>query len=257
MEAPVHDPYASIAQLYEAEHQHWLEDVEMYLALSARAGSPILELGCGSGRVLLPLAEATHVAHGIDICKPLLKIATEKAKRKGLPVVLAQKDMREISSPPKFGLVFCALDTLLHLPQHEDLLSVLTSAFNALVPGGLFAIDVVNPTPELLVQGDGLVRRQSSFIGPSETSVTHFVAWDIDPNTQTIKSHHFYDWISSNDQMNRRTASIFLRYWTRDQIEEALKATGFTSPELYGSVQLDEFEPDSERMIFVCTRPTA
>ena len=257
MEEPVHDPYASIAKLYEAEHQQWLEDIEMYRALSARAGSPVLELGCGSGRVILPLAEDAYEAHGIDICEPLLRIAAEKAKRKGIPVLLTQKDMRAFSSPSKFRLVFCALDSLLHLPQYEDLLSMLTSAFNALVPGGFFALDVVNPTPDLLAQGDGLVRRQSSFIGPSGINVTHFVAWDIDPNIQTIKSHHFYDWISSNDQMNRRTASICLRYWTKDQIKEALNATGFTSPELYGSVQLDTFELDSERMIFVTTRPTA
>ena len=257
MSAPAHDPYASIASLYEAEHQHWLKDVAMYRALSDRAGSPILEFGCGSGRVLLPLAEDNHVVHGIDICEPLLAIAAGKAKDKGLPVTLKKKDMREFSSPSKFGLVFCALDTLLHLSQQEDLLAMLRSAFNALIPGGIFSIDVVNPTPDLLAQGDGLVRRQSSFIGPSDTSVTHFVAWGLDPNTQTSKSHHFYDWISSNDQMNRRTASICLRYWTRGQIEDALRTVGFPSPELYGSVQLDDFESDCERMICGSTRPTA
>lgn len=255
MAANVVDPYASIAQLYEAEHRHWLHDVEMYRALAARAGGAVLELGCGSGRVLLALAEANHEAHGIDVSKPLLKIAAEKAKNRGLTIVLTQNDMRGFSSSKNYGFVFCALDTLLHLPQAEDLSATVESAFQVLRPGGLFAIDLVNPNPDFLALRDGVVRRQSSFIGPSKTNVTHFVSWDIDPTTQTINSNHFYDWIGSGNQVHRCTASMRLRYRTRDEIEETLKATGFTSPELYGSTQLDAFEPDSERMIFVSARP--
>ena len=256
MAVNVDDPYAAIAQLYEAEHKYWLHDLEMYRSLAARAGGAVLELGCGSGRVLLALAEDNHEAHGIDISKTLLAIAAAKAKHRELTVVLTRKDMRWFSSSKKYGLVFCALDTLLHLPQAEDLSATLHSAFQALRPGGLLAIDLVNPNPDLLALRDGVVRRQSSFIGPSETDVTHFVAWDIDPTTQTINTNHFYDWIGSDHQVHRCTTSICLQYWTRDEIEKALEVSGFTSPELYGSTQLDTFEPDSERMIFVSTRPT-
>ena len=102
---------------------------------------------------------------------------------------------------------------------------------------------------------DGVVRHQSTFAGPGSTEVSHFVSWDIDPDTQTIDTAHFYDWLSEDGAVRRRTTSLRLRYLEREEMEAALQAVGFESVELYGSAQLDAFEPDSDRMIFVASRP--
>ena len=82
------------------------------------------------------------------------------------------------------------------------------------------------------------------------------MSWDIDPYAQIIETAHFYDWLSNDGAVRRRTTSFQLWYRERDAMEAALQAAGFTSVELYGSAQLDPFESDSDRMIFVATKPT-
>ena len=251
------DPYAQIADLYEAEHRNWTDDLGLYRALAARAGGPVLELGCGSGRVAIALVEAGHEVHGIDSSAAMLAIARANVAGRRLPVAFASGDMRQFTSHRQFGLVFCALDTLLHLPGTGDLLDTMASAHRVLRAGGLLAFDIVNPTPDLLALGDRVVRHQSTFAGPGDTEVTHFVSWDIDPDAQTIETTHIYDWLSDGEAVRRRTTSFRLRYLERDEVEAALRATGFARSEVYGSAQLDPFEPDSDRMIFVATKPDA
>ena len=248
------DPYAPIADLYEAEHRNWTDDLDLYRALAARAGDPVLELGCGSGRVAIALAQAGYQVHGIDTSDSMLAIARNSLGRRHLPVTFTLGDMRRFRSRRAFGLVFCALDTLLHLQSPGDVRDALGAAHNVLRPGGLLAFDIVNPSPGLLAMRDGVVRRQSTFAGPGNTQVTHFVSWDIDPMTQTIDTSHFYDWMTDEGLVQRRTTSFRLRCLERCEVEAALKSTGFGSVELYGSAQLNPFEPDSDRMIFVAAK---
>lgn len=249
------DPYARIADLYEAEHRGWTDDLDLYRALAARAGDPVLELGCGSGRVAIALADAGYDVRGIDTSEAMLAIARANVAGRQLPVGFSCGDMRRYDSGRGFGLAICALDTLLHLQSTGDVLDTMASVHRVLRAGGLLAFDIVNPTPDLLAMGDRVVRHQSTFVGPRGTETAHFVSWDLDPEAQTIDSMHFYDWLSDEGLVQRRTASFRLRYLERDEVEAALQATGFDRLEVYGSVRLDPFEPDSDRMIFVATKP--
>lgn len=249
-----HDPYASIADLYEAEHRGHIEDLDLYRALASRAGGPVLELGCGSGRVAIDLAEAGHQVHGIDTSEALLAIAGDKVRERRLAVTLTRGDMRRLCNERRFGLAFCALDTLLHLEHPADLQDTLSAASHVLRPGGLLAFDIVNPTPDLLAMRDGVMRHQSTFKGLDGVEVMHFVSWDIDPATQIIETAHFYDWLGNDGLVRRRTTSFRLRYLRRDEVATALRTSGFDHPELYGSARLDPFEPDSDRMIFVAAK---
>ena len=248
------DPYAQIADLYEAEHRDWTDDLSLYRALAARAGDPVLELGCGSGRVAIALAESGHEVHGIDTSEAMLSIARDNLAQRNLPVTFTVGDMRRFECQRDFGLVICALDTLLHLPSADDVCETLAAAHAVLRAGGLLAIDIVCPSPDLLAIRDGVLRRQSTFAGPGGTEVTHFVSWDIDPEAQTIDTTHFYDWMTDAGFVRRRTTSFRLRYVERSEAEDGLRAAGFGDVELYGNAQLDPFEPDSDRMILVATR---
>ncbi len=61
------DAYASIAEMYDLEHADYDEDIGLYLNFASVVGDPILELGCGTGRILAPLAEAGHRLIGLDV----------------------------------------------------------------------------------------------------------------------------------------------------------------------------------------------
>ncbi|MBM4438614.1 MAG: class I SAM-dependent methyltransferase, partial [Actinobacteria bacterium] len=173
------DPYAAIAHLYEAEQGGWADDLDLYTVLARRTGGPVLDLGCGTGRVITPLAGAGFDVHGIDLSDALLAIAHGKARDKGVAVVLERADMRRLVVKRPYGLALCAQDTFLHLGGTDDHLDTVESAFNALQPGGILAIDIFHPTLDRLAAQDGVLRVQSTFKASGNALVTHCVSCDI------------------------------------------------------------------------------
>src|SRR5215216_3132795 len=109
------DPYADLPELYDLEHAGFRDDIELYLRLAEVVGDPILELGCGTGRVLLPLAAAGHRITGIDRSRPMLERArsTLKTNTSSLlrRVTLSEGSMTEAECAPggPFGLVIFSL----------------------------------------------------------------------------------------------------------------------------------------------------
>src|SRR5215216_1584932 len=160
------DPYAELPELYDIEHAGFSDDVELYLRVAEVVGDPILELGCGTGRVLAPLAAAGHRITGIDRSRPMLDRARARLKVQENTgdlwqrVTLAEGSMTEAESAPggPFGLVIFSLNGLMHLSDTAAQRAALASARRALDPRGMLVIDVLNPTPELLATLDGGVQ---------------------------------------------------------------------------------------------------
>src|SRR5919107_2851644 len=71
-ERDLDDPYAQLPELYDLEHAEFTEDIDLFLRLAEVVGDPILELGCGTGRVLGPLAAAGNRITGVDRSGPML-----------------------------------------------------------------------------------------------------------------------------------------------------------------------------------------
>ena len=249
------DPYAAIAELYAAEHDVWDEDLPMYAHLAERAGGPILDLACGTARVATALAAAGFEVHGIDASPALLAIARRRAEERGLESELDQGDMRRWSSRVRFGAVFCALDSFLHLASTQDQLDTLEGVMGVLQPGGTLAVDVFNPTLDRLAAWDGVLRTQGSFTDAEGTVVTHFVSWEVDPGAQRIDALHIYDALSGDGRVRRRVSRMPLRYVHRFELELALRCAGFEQIETYDSWTLDSHDGDGDRLIAVATKP--
>ena len=75
------DTYALFAKFYDTYVGNYSRDLPLYLALASNVKSPILEIGCGSGRVLVPLLQAGHLVTGVDISEEMLQLAEEKLKK--------------------------------------------------------------------------------------------------------------------------------------------------------------------------------
>jgi SAM-dependent methyltransferase len=133
------------AQLYHAHHSRHIEDLPFWLDLAGRQGGPILELGCGAGRVLLALAKAGSIAFGLDRDAAMLALLQQHAGPwlvSRCPVFLA--DMSAFHLAQQFPLILLPCNTLSALP------STIRSAMLRLVrshlsPGGLFAASMPNP----------------------------------------------------------------------------------------------------------------
>src|SRR5258708_30286492 len=113
-------------------------------------GGGVLELACGSGRLTIPLAKAGLDIVGLDLAPTMLSRARARARAAGVEVTWIEADMRHFDLGRRFGFIFIATNSLLHLATSEDLALCLASAARHLEPGGRFAFDVFNPALRIL-----------------------------------------------------------------------------------------------------------
>ena len=249
-----HDPYRELAFFYDSEHDRVTEDVELYRDLATLAGDDVLDLGCGTGRVLAGLAETGLNLTGIDASDTMLTIANGKLRELEVKARLQRQDMRELDSQGEFDLVICGLDSFGHLLTIEDQQSCLSGVHRALRDGGLVAVDVVNATPEVLAGRDGVLALQADFTLGTGQPVKHFVAWRVDYGLQRIAVDHMFDSVNQEGTIRRRQGSYELHYFTRYELELLLIGAGFVVRNVYGDYLRSEYTAASERLLIVAEK---
>jgi SAM-dependent methyltransferase len=247
------DPYADLPDLYDLEHAEFADDIALYLELAEVVGDPILELGCGTGRVLAPLAEAGHRVTGLDVSQPMLAKARERLDNLGAMerVRLVRAEMNEADAAPggPFGLVILSLNGLMHLPTQGEQRAVLEATRRALDPRGMLVVDMLNPDPALLATFDGRVQHEGSWLRDDGMRVERFAARTHAPATQRFDTELWFD-LSGPDGSIRRVRTGFpMRYVFPAELELLLELAGFVEWKLYGSYDLDPFADGSERLI--------
>jgi SAM-dependent methyltransferase len=142
--------YDRIARLYDPWSASVTEDVDFYASLAAEAGSPVVELGVGTGRIAVPTALAGVRVIGVDSSEGMLRVCREAAERAGVAdwLDLRLGDLREPPVSERVRLVTCPFRAYLHLASDEDRLRALRAARELLVPGGRLVFDVFEPSAE-------------------------------------------------------------------------------------------------------------
>ena len=143
-------PYDSIARIYDPWSVSVTEDVQFYVDLAVEAGSPVVELGVGTGRIAVPTAAAGVRVIGVDSSAGMLEVCREHAELAGVAHLLDLRlgDLRDPPVPERVRLVTSPFRSFLHLRDDEQRLAALGAARNLLVPGGLLAFDVFEPSRE-------------------------------------------------------------------------------------------------------------
>ncbi|HEX5498487.1 MAG TPA: class I SAM-dependent methyltransferase, partial [Thermomicrobiales bacterium] len=179
------DPYAAIAELYDQEHADWADDLDFFLNVARVVGDPILELGCGTGRLLVPLAEAGFRVVGVDRSPAMLARAERFAAEAGVAdqVALVETGMTDIDHVPggPFGLVLIPLNGLLHLASAVEQRQALAAARRSLDPRGQLVLDLFNPTPDTLRPFDGGVVHEGRWTLADGGRIDKFSARRVSP----------------------------------------------------------------------------
>jgi SAM-dependent methyltransferase len=247
------DPYADIVALYDLEHDAFREDIDFYLQLAEVVGDPILELGCGTGRVIVPLAEAGWRVTGLDQSRAMLARAMERVDTSDVNdlVVLQERSMTDADVAPggPFGLVLFTLNGFMHLHSSREQRRALEAAFRALDPRGMLVIDALNPTPDYLHGLDGRIAADGQWSSGNGKTVQRFSARTVSVSEQTIDTTLWYDVTDAHSQLQRHLTRFPLRYVTRSELELMLELAGFVEWQVYGSYDLDPFTDESERLI--------
>lgn len=247
------EPYADIAELYDWEHDQFSDDLGFYEALARRTGGPILELACGTGRVLAELAGQGHRCFGVDASASMLARASRRLQEQGVAASLIEAPMQQFSVPEPMRLVLVPLDSFGHLLNQADQLQALSAAHVALAPNGLLVIDVSNGNSRGEPR-DELVHHLTEKSLDGDALITKWVSRIPDPSSQIDDLTYWYDVTGADGLVRRTTVRFPLRYFTRYELTLLLERAGFEVEALYGSYELEDFGPTSERLIAVARR---
>src|SRR5216117_4003084 len=185
-------------------------DVEWFRALARRTGGPILELGCGTGRIAVPIAQEGHHVVGLDRSAAMLERAERRARHANVEVRWVEGDMRAFSFNEGFALVFVALNSFLMLDP-DDRWACLARVREHMAPRGRVAIDVFQPDPEVVVGLDGGVVDEWERVDPEGGRVVRKFSSsraNVDGVTQRI----WYDETADDGAVRRIAGTTTLHY---------------------------------------------
>ncbi|MBN1219186.1 MAG: class I SAM-dependent methyltransferase [Anaerolineae bacterium] len=247
-----------IARYYDVIHSNFEDDWPMWEMLAQGIDGPILEVGCGTGRLLVLLAQAGHTIMGIDASRVALDAAQAKinATRLADYVTIHQTDMRNFDLPHKdFVLALLTLNTFMHNHTINDQLATLQAIHRHLQPAGQLVIDLFYPDPTLLAEADGRLYFEGELIDKSTgRTVQWYWRHEIDLEHQLRHLVYVLDEIDGEGLVRRTQLPFSLRFVYRYEMELLLRAGGFTVDTIYGSYELEPFHSHSPRMIFVARK---
>ncbi|MBI2864693.1 MAG: class I SAM-dependent methyltransferase [Chloroflexi bacterium] len=243
------------ARYYDLDYGDFLDDLPLYLGFAERMGSPILELACGTGRLLLTLAEAGYSMTGIDSSAAMLAAVNGKlagpVKRR---VKVFRYDMADFALGRQFKMVTIPVGGLMLAPHLEEQAAVLRRAREHLADEGLLVVDIFNPDVEEMARSAGQLIHAWTKPAENGATVSKFVSQTPDFADQLQHITFFYDETQPGGETRRTVASFTQRYLFRFEAELLLEKCGFQLENVFGSYDLDDFESDSENMIFVARR---
>lgn len=216
------------------------QDVAFFVEMARRSEGPVLELGCGTGRVLIPTARAGVEIVGLDLSPSMLSVCREKLSREPQAVQsrvqLVQGDMQQFDLGREFGLVTIPFRPFQHLITVEDQLSCLDSIHRHLADGGRLILDLFNPSLPRLVEERYLAEsgEEPEFTMPDGRKVVRrhrTVSRDL--FNQVIDSELIY-YVTHPDGREERLVHRFqMRYLFRFEAEHLLARSGFQVENVY------------------------
>lgn len=257
------DSYDVSAKYYDAAYakfaeQQKLVDAGFYLELARQSGGPVLEIACGTGRILLSVARAGIAIEGVDHSAAMLGIlrkhlAAEPADVRGR-VKLHAGDMRDFWLGRKFPLVMIPFRPMQHMYTQDDQVAALRTAAAHLDEGGLLAFDVFFPKFEMIAAGIGEERLEVEFHPGADSSRVvrrYFRKEAHDKIAQNFSAIFLFRTYDGENLVSEESEPLKMSYYTYPQILALFKLAGVEIVEEYGSFEKTPLDNDAESMIFV------
>jgi SAM-dependent methyltransferase len=246
------NPFDTFPRLYDWEHDTYLADVDLHVAIARRFGGPVLELAAGTGRLLVPLLQAGFDVTGVDSSGPMLDRARARLADLGLSATLVEQRLEALDLEPRYRTILLGLDSFGLLLRRNDQLQALRAIRGHLTHDGRLLLDVANgnlrgsaePAEEFvhdLTQPDPETGRP----------ITKFVLRRPRPADQLDDLLFFYDEQDERGYLRRTTIELKLRWFTYNELELLLQQTGWKIEESYGGYDFEPYGSTSERLIVI------
>ncbi len=258
------EEYDALSEVYDTL---WpgVDDLSFYQGHAQRIGSPILELGCGTGRLTCELAKLGFQTMGIDISPRMLERA--EARKTSLNYEAQSRvefrllSMTQFDLPQRFGLIVAPFSTIFELSSAEDRDATYRCCIGHLRDGGVLIIDNwFKGDGQLADWGKPRPHGVVTFLGDrkhpnhSGTRIQHFEAQEYGPDG-LMELTIFVDELNQDSGVRRKTFKVTRRYASPEQTRIELERAGFNEVEVYGGFNREQlYDPNLRgrgRQIFV------
>jgi SAM-dependent methyltransferase len=236
-------------------------DVDFYLAFSRAAAGKTLELGCGTGRIVIPTATAGCPVVGLDVSEYMLARCREKLANQAAAIQarvrLVRGAMSDFHLDEKFPLVTAPFRTFQHLIDVQEQLSCLRCVNKHMEMAGKLILDLFQTNLRYITNPDSTKETEDFSnvqVGDGRTlRRTHRIA-GFHPAEQYNDIEFIYYVTHPDGRMERLVQAFPFRYFFRYEVEHLLARTGFNTVDIFGKFDGSSFCDDSPEMIFIAEK---
>lgn len=258
-----HVEFPFVADYYDAAYANSTrQDISFFVDMAKEVGGPVLEVGCGTGRVLIPTAKAGIEITGLDLsewmldkCREKLDDESEETRNR---TKLVQADMRDFDLGREFTLITTPFRPFQHLTTVDDQFACLNSIHRHLSDYGLFVLDIFNPSLEYITDKN----RRDEFGKEPEVKLDDGRKFyrmsrvpEVDCANQVLSCELIHYVTHPDGREERLVHSFPMRYTFRWEAEHMLARCGFEVVSLYADFDKSEYGSKYPgELIFVCKK---
>jgi SAM-dependent methyltransferase len=242
--------------LYDMVYSWYDVDRAFYVDRAKAVTGPVLEVGCGTGRILIPTLEAGVDIDGVDLRPEMIEICRKKAETIGRKPTLFAGDMRDFTMPRKYALVTMPFRVFQHALTTEDQLKTLRIIREHLDPGGVLVFNVFFPNYERLAGPDGEQVLEREFDHPDTglPVMYYSTAWR-DRVNQTMRIEAEIQQSDPRGYVGEAHKYEFSMRWTfRAEMELLLYTAGYARFEVMGGFEGEPLDHDKAEMVWTAWR---
>ena len=243
-------PYRDFAAVYDRLMQDipyagWVQYLDLIFQKHGIRPQVVLDIGCGTGNVTIPLAQMGYRLIGLDMSQEMLALAEEKARNQGLKISWLQQDMRSMNlGDLRFDLVISMTDSLNYIQTTADLAKVFALVRDSLKTGGWFIFDLNSAYKIREVFGNNVF----SLI---EDDIAYIWENSYDPDTRTCTMDLTF-FVQEKDGRYRRFSEVHRETgFDTTEVLRLLDLAGFSVEAVYGENSVVEPVNDTERIYFI------
>jgi len=225
------------------------DDIGFYVDQARALGGPVLELACGTGRILEPIAQAGLATTGIDLSAGMLAEARSKSQAGGTSTRYIQGDIRQFSLDDRFTLIFIAGNSVCHLLDIDSFDACMSCVRRHLAKGGRFIVDVFVPGLRLLMTDPQTRQRLSEYDDPDVAGrvvVTESSHYDAVTQVKSVRTFHRFPGGTSEIE-----GSFQLRMYFPQELQALLRHNGLRVLEACGNFDKTPLTGASSTQIYI------
>jgi SAM-dependent methyltransferase len=238
-------------KLYDAENSDFEPDGPFILSLAKELGGAVLELGCGTGRMTIPLAENGVDIVGLDVVPGMVDLARQKSD--GVPIEWVVADVRNYQLRRKFRLIFESGSVFHHMLTRQDQEAYLARVREHLEDGGWLVLSLFYPKSHNLISTS---EEEEWFTAehPDGYMITVSGIDKYDAFRQVKTETAYRRWTDASGKEMLQVAPLSLRYVFPQEMEALLHYNGFEIVERYGDFDRSPVTDESRLITLVCRK---